>query len=214
MPTACALNCAAILLAIGLCRDASAQVGNSTAACQTETLEGRVVQGQSFAARVHGGLVFRLESETAGKGPQGWTIRVTPEARPDVDYSWVATPPYRFWNPRYLDTTYGVSAAEALARTPRDFAFVASLREYDTASKALDVLLWPYMYSRDEVDAADKQLASVTTFAGTLSVVDGAVKLPDADHPGGMIEWLAFRVQLCVPAAGSRAREDEGWGSR
>ena len=202
MQTACVLICTAILLAVGFRQEGAAQVSDTTASCQAETLRGRVVQGELYEARIRGGLVFRLDPHPVGEGPQGWTIRVVPETRPDTDYSWVATPPYRYWNPRYLDTSYGVSAAETLARTPREFWFVASPEDYEAATEALDVLLWPYTQAQAEVDAAAERLSGLTTYAGTLWVEDGSVVPADAVPATTAIAWLGFRVRLCVPTEG------------
>lgn len=193
------LSCAVLLLAVGLREEAGAQVVDNAAACQTEVLQGRVAQGESFEARMGGGLAFRLDSHAVGGDPQGWTIRVVPETRPDTDYSWVATPPFRFRNPRYIDTSYGVSAADALAQTPREFMFVASPQDYEAATEALNVLLWPDAHAQAQVDAARERLASLTTYSGSLSVEDGSVILSGAVGGTATIAWLAFRVQLCVP---------------
>ncbi|GMV04565.1 MAG: hypothetical protein AMXMBFR53_08450 [Gemmatimonadota bacterium] len=203
MPTACVLSCAAMVLAMGSRpREIGAQTWNDTTACRQETLGGRVGQGESFEAGIGGGLSFRLDPHAGGGEPQGWTIRVVPETGPDTDYSWVATPPYRHWNARYLDTSYGLSAAEALARTPRDFWFVASPRDYEVATEALEVLLWPHSHAQAVVDAAGERLAGVTRYPGTLWVVDGSVTSAGGAHPNAAIEWLEFRVQLCVPTGG------------
>jgi hypothetical protein len=210
MPRVGVLCCAATLLAAGPCHQVAAQVPDSASTCQTQILQGKVAQGESFEARLDGGLVFRLDPNAVGENPQGWTIRVAPETSPDTDHAWVATPPYRFWNSRYLDTSYGVAAAEALARTPREFAFVASSDDYEVAAEALDVLLWPYAHSQLEVDSAGARLSRIPTYAGSLWVEDGSVKPPDAAHPGGVIEWLAFRVQLCVPTGGGIGRVVDG----
>lgn len=202
MPTACVLSCAAILLTAGLRQEAVAQVSDSIATCQVKMLQGRVVRGESFEASIGRGLAFRLDPHSMAEGPQGWTVRIVPETDPETDYSWVATPPYRFWNPRYLDTSYGISATEALARTPRKFWFVASPEDYEVATKALDVLLWPYAHTKAEVDAAAERLSGLAKYAGTLRVEDGSAMPADAVHATAAIAWLDFRASLCVPAGG------------
>jgi hypothetical protein len=130
---------------------------------------------------------------------------VTPSASSDSDFAMVATPPYRFWNPRYVDTGYGVSAREALETTPRDFAFVATSADYDTAREALDVLLWSGTHSEAEVTSATRSMNALKTYPAELFITDGAVTPPDSLHPGGAIDWMSFRVELCAPAGWPRA---------
>lgn len=167
--------------------------------CRVETLDGRVSRGDSFETSLPGGLVFQLEPELMPQNPAGWTIRVSPESAREDDYSMVATPPYRFWNPRYVDTSYGVTATEALALNRRDFAFVAFADDYRTAREALDVLLWPGSRPDEEVQAAAAELSALRTYPATFWILDGTATPPDSTRPGGAIDSLSFRVELCVP---------------
>lgn len=184
---------------LGLGQVVVAQEPVATPPCQVQTLRGHVRHGEPFEAQLPGGLVFRLDPDTMPQNPPGWTIRVGMGTARDEDYSMVVTPPYRFWNPRYVDTAYGVTATEALARTPREFSFVASSADYQTAKEALDVLLWPYTYSEAEVKAADQELSSLPRYPGIFWIEDGAAAPPDAGREGGIIQWITFRVDVCVP---------------
>jgi len=113
----------------------------------------------------------------------------------------VVTPPYRFANPRYVDTSYGVSAEAALAMNRRDFFFVASPEHYDDASRALEILLWPGSRDDTELDEANSILAALPTYSGTFWIEEGGASPPDTANPLGLIQWLSFRAHLCVPAA-------------
>lgn len=168
--------------------------------CRREVIRGRVSKGEEIERPFADQLVFILEPETHPRNPQGWTIRVAPATSRELDYSMVATPPYRFRNPRYVDTGYGVTADEALAWTPRQFAFVASRRDYDSARRALEVLLWPANHTQAQVDSARQELEGLRTYPGTFWIEDGAAAPPSSDRPAGVIEWISFRVELCVPA--------------
>jgi hypothetical protein len=149
-------------------------------------------------------MVFRLDAATHPQNPAGWTIRITPPFRRDADYSMVATPPYRFANPRYVDTSYGMTADQALALTPRQFAFVASPEDYASAMDALDILLWPAAHSPEQVEAAGSAIRGLPTYPGTLSIEDGGTIPPDSANPLGLIEWMSFRVDVCLPSAWGR----------
>lgn len=86
--------------------------------CADTRLTGSVTRGERFEAPFGDSLKFVLEPSIGPPNPDGWTIRVV-GSDPAHDYLMVATPPYRFGNPRYLDTSCGYSATEAVSWTPR-----------------------------------------------------------------------------------------------
>jgi hypothetical protein len=188
-------------LALVLGGQAAAQQPGASPPCRTEAVRGRVTAGQAFEARLSPGLMFRLDPDTLDANPPGWTIRVTPPDAADVDYSMVVTPPYRFANARYVDTGYGISAEQALADTPRDFAFVARAEDYERARGALDVLLWPYSFTDAQVDSAGAVMDALPAYPASLTIEDGEASAPTPARPLGRIEWMAFRLDACVPTA-------------
>ena len=78
----------------------------------------------------------------------------------------VATPPYRFSNPRYVNTGYGITAEAALSWAHREFAFVAEAHDYDTAREALSVLLWSGTHTPDEVVRAQAAMEEFAHLSG------------------------------------------------
>lgn len=133
------------------------------------TFIGRVEKGERFDYPLDGGLMFRLLPNSAGS-PPGWVITV---ARADLsrdDYVWVVTPPYRFWNPRYVDVSYGTSAREAVGITPREFAFVTNEDDYMVASESVDIILWPNSYKKKEVQAAQDKINGVPKRKGSFTI--------------------------------------------
>ncbi|MGE0159739.1 MAG: hypothetical protein AB7T31_10040 [Gemmatimonadales bacterium] len=169
--------------------------------CRRQLVQGRVRANEDFEASLSPTLVFRLDADTVAANPAGWTLRVTSPGAPDRDYAMVATPPYRFANPRYVDTGYGITAEAALSDTPRRFAFVGSDADFDRSSAALDVLLWSYSYTDAQVDSARAALDAVPVYEASFSIEDGEASAPTADHPLGRIEWMSFRLDACVPLA-------------
>lgn len=167
--------------------------------CRAEVFRGRATAGEDLAIELSPTLVFRLDAEERPENPAGWTIRVTTPARAEDDFSMVATPPYRFANPRYVDTSYGIPASDALANTPRAFAFVATAEDYATGMRALDVLLWPYSFTDAQVTAASEALEALPRYSASFSIEDGATSRPTPDDPLGRIEWIAFRLDICLP---------------
>ena len=99
--------------------------------------------------------------------------------------------PYRFWNPRYLDTSYGWSARDAVAADRREFSFATTASEYRQAAEAVRTLLWPTAVPPAELEAARAALESVRRAHGTLTIVDSRVTQ--------RIDWLRFEVEVCLP---------------
>ena len=160
---------------------------------------GEISYGETFEREFGSGLLFRLSASQDPQTP-GWTIEVRPknETRPEVELVWVATPPYRFFNPRYLEISYGYSAREIVAMNERGFSFVRDPRDYDRAAEAVRTLLWPYTFSEEQVKRAEETLNQVPTCQGVLRIVDH--RLGPDPQTSERIEWLKFEVELCRPS--------------
>jgi hypothetical protein len=107
-------------------------------------------------------------------------------------------PPYRFSNPRYLDTGYGVSASGALQWSPRAFRYFTTLLDNHRALDALSVLLWPGNHSEAERDAAMADLEALKALEGELWIEDGATAMSPVEGSREIIEWIQFRVRICT----------------
>lgn len=176
------------------------------ASAQCRTLEGEVVAGGSYEHAFGDGLLFRLAPNApAPPNPPGWTIEVRagPEGR--HDFVWVATPPYRWSNPRYVDTSYGVDARRAVAWDVRTFGFVADEEEYGALSRAVGFLVSSrpadmtadrYRTVADSVEGLWRTMLE-RTGRGELRITDAEVSGATPERPGGRIERLAFTVSLC-----------------
>src|SRR5262245_4053882 len=94
----------------------------AAAALAPVKLAGEVSFGETFEREFGPRHVFRL---TPGSDPQtpGWTIEVRPkmETRQEVELSSLVTPPYRFFNHRYIEVSYGYSAAQIVGMSEREF---------------------------------------------------------------------------------------------
>jgi hypothetical protein len=159
---------------------------------------GEVRDGHEFARDVGRDLVFRLVPSRDRWAP-GWTIEVRwrGETAGERERSWVVTPPYRAWNPRYLDLAYGKSAAEVVAITPREFAFVADPGDFDRVHAAVRRILWPDGASDAEVDAARAVVEGARKGEGRLHI--RRARLGTGADGRKWIEALAFDVELCLP---------------
>jgi hypothetical protein len=119
------------------------------------------------------------------------------------DFVWVATPPYRFSNPRYLDTSYGIDAREAVRWSPREFAFVVRTADCEKEADRATRVLWPANYSEREVQEAQEQLGTSPLGRGSLVILDSKTSAAPGAVGGkdwGQIDWLKFEVRISLPA--------------
>ena len=176
-------------------------------ACILLSFRGEVSTNQAFERRFGDGLLFRL----VPKGEQfGWDIEVVPDRPGDTsqsEYIWVVTPPYHFWNPRYLDASYGMSASEAVRSSPRNFNFVLNEEQYKKAADlvALAVTSHPQSdkrsaeeFAKESQDAANA-LFKFPVAKGRLIILKSRIGTSDESGKQGFIKWLEFRVDLRVP---------------
>ena len=175
--------------------------------CILLSFRGEVSANQAFERTFGDSLFFRL----VPKGEQfGWDIEVVPERRGETsqsEYSWVVTPPYHFWNPRYLDASYGMSASEAVRSSPRNFNFVLNEEQYKKAGDlvALAVSSHPQSdkrsaeeFEKESQDAA-QALYKFPVAKGRLIILKSKIAASDDSGKQGFIKWLEFRVDLRVP---------------
>ncbi len=174
--------------------------------CNAIRSSGEVVKNQLFEREVGRGLLFRLNPSQASN-PPGWTIELRSRANPENDFLWVATPPYRFMNPRYLDTSYGYSAQQAVQMSERAFNFVLNDSDYEKMTEAVRKLLWPYNHSEAELAEAEKVLEETPTGSGRLHILDARLGGEDETEGRGWIESLRFEVELCFPEPGRPVAE-------
>jgi hypothetical protein len=169
----------------------------------TLRLSGDVRRGESYEKQLGPGLVFRLVPSREAS-ISGWTISIGPSVQVEgerADYLSVVTPPYRFRNPRDLDTSYGVSARESVAWTPRSFLFVVGEKEYREAAEALSQRLWPDGTTREPVDAAARRHDAVPKARGELRIVESRISAEETEGDPERIDWLKFEVELELPVA-------------
>jgi len=187
----------ALLLILPALPIASAQrpVGNVTMpGCPSTVFSGTVQAGQEFEKELAGGLVFCMTAESDSATP-GWTIRIHEknDAERARDFLMVATPPFRSWNPRYLNVSHGMSAKESVAIRIREFSFVPNRAEFERFNSAMRKSLWSYGHSEQEVQEATKVIMEAPRCQGEMRILDA--RITEAEE-GGKINWLKFEVVL------------------
>lgn len=160
---------------------------------EPQVFSGKVSKGEVYEHALADGLLFRMVPNSAGN-PPGWVITIAPKDRSRDDYVWVVTPPYRYWNPRYVDISYGLSAREAVEMTSRDFSFVTNETDYKTADEAVNVLLWPAQYNKKEIQEAMDKLEAVHKSKGILTILDAS--LSTGTDGNQEIQSMDFKVEL------------------
>jgi hypothetical protein len=165
--------------------------------------QGEVARGATFRKEIGRGLVFALRPAEGG-----WSIVVEPAAGlPPTgcgdNFAGVIAVPMRGYREVDLSATYGNTAKEAVALSPRDVDFVLNgedcKREEDRRTK----LTWPSQYTQKLVEEAQAKFATSTAGRAVLKVLDSKVSPSGVLVEGkdyGKIDWLRFEVTVTFPA--------------
>ena len=152
--------------------------------------QSEVSSGQSFRESIGHGLVLIL-SPLGG----GWIIGVSPQTvtEPDCrDFAWVVNPPFRAYNALYLNAAYGMTAQDAVNRSPREFNFVLSCAACKRESTFL----------RRAIESTPVGMGTSPQGHGKLWIVDHKTSPAPAEIDGvnhGQIDWIRFRVEIRFP---------------
>jgi hypothetical protein len=138
---------------------------------------GEVLRGQWLEHDIGHDLVFRLNPSNADE-TGGWVIEILPKTQPPdgpAEFSAIATPPYHFYNERYIEGVYGYSPREAVQITPRKFYFVSSVAEEQIASDVVNAALYPSTSSDQEKARVAAEAASLHLGRGELRILHSRV---------------------------------------
>jgi hypothetical protein len=159
---------------------------------------GEVELGQKFEREIGHGLIFRL-APGYDVPESGWRIEISPKVQPGgnpLEFAWVATPPYHFANPLYLDTSYGTTAEAAVAMSPRAFHFVLSMEDFRAAADAVDLAIYSNNASEAEQERINRAAGKVEVGAGEVHILKSRLIAPEGEDTLGKIAWLKFEVKL------------------
>jgi hypothetical protein len=160
------------------------------------TFTGEVTLGKTFEREIGHGLIFRLVP-TVGDEDSGWNISIVPKSGAAEDeFVGIATPPYHFYNPRYLDTSYATSAKDAVAFTPRPFNFVLTHADYEVVGEYVNMTIYPNHATKEDFEEIDRKAAKVEVGSGELHILDSRITPGNAENETGKIEWLKSEVKL------------------
>lgn len=159
-------------------------------------IEGEIASGHTFSQDIGHGLVFLLEP-TPGHPDVGWRIRIEPKDQPadgPIEFSGVATPPYRRYNPRFLEASWGNSASDAVKMSPRIFYFVQSVDDEHRAEECLNVLNYPTDASDEEKVRVAAEQKEILLGQGELRILKSHLGHPKPLAEEGTIESIRFEV--------------------
>lgn len=159
---------------------------------------GEVARGNAFQQDIGHDLLFHL-ALTPGYADIGWKIEITPKNAPDdgpIEFSAVATPPYRMYNARYLETSYGNNAKQAVAMTPRVFYFVQSEDDEHRAEECLNAAMYPTNVSDEEKVRVVQEQREIALGKGELRILKSRLGRSKTLTDAGTIDWLRFEVDI------------------
>lgn len=159
---------------------------------------GEVTRGNTFQQDIGHGLVFRL-APTPGYADIGWKILIMPKDTPEdgpIEFSAVATPPYRTYNARYLETSFGNTAKQAVSMTPRIFYFVESVDDEHRAEECLNAAMYPTNISDEEKVRVVQEQREIQLGKGELRILKSRLGRAKALTDAGTIDWLRFEVDI------------------
>jgi hypothetical protein len=159
--------------------------------------EGEVLKGQWFEHDLGHDLVFRLNPSDADE-TGGWVIEILPKTQPTdgpAEFSAIATPPYHFYNERYIEGVYGYSPREAVQITTRKFYFVTSIADDHIASDVVNAVLYPSTSSEQEKARVAAEAASLNLGRGQLRILHSHIN-PAKGGTSDAIASIKFEVSL------------------
>ncbi len=128
----------------------------------------------------------------------GWTIAIVPRHPTDTctELAAVVNAPYRGHRALDIDESYGQTAEQETAFSPRAFNFVTSCADFAIESERLQTVLWPDSATPRKVVDAHAKLATSRLGKGQLWITGSQITHSD---PSGEIESMKFRVQIVLP---------------
>jgi hypothetical protein len=160
------------------------------------TFTGEVSLGKTFEREIGHGLIFCLVP-TPDDDQSGWNIAIVPKSgSPEDEFVGIATPPYHFYNPRYLDTSYATSAKDAVAFDPRPFNFVLTHADSEVAGEYVNMTIYSNHATKEDFDEIDRKAAKVEVGTGELHILDSRIICGKSENETGKIDWLKFEVKL------------------
>jgi hypothetical protein len=177
-----------------------------TSGCVATSFTGNVKRALPFVQVIGDGLTYRLAPKRQAAATEseqaqfiGWTIEVAylrQKGEMEREFSWVMTPPYKQWNARELNTSFGRTVADVL-KADHTIYFPLDSFDYAEADKAVKRILW--RSSPSEFQESARELRRIPVGSAKLTIVDSQLG-GEKTAPTSM-ESLYFKVELTIPAS-------------
>ncbi len=167
----------------------TAKASPLTGDCVRFASKGRLRMGDSYVAHLTRELDFHLTPD----GPWGWDIWVGSRRKPQGNYAWVVTPPLQ-WSPHMMiGPAYGLTARDSATMSPRQYQFVLSEEDFQSAIRVVQ------QESLDLIASEFERLGK-----GSLTLAITGFELRPADFPPETklteaLAWIQFTGTACVP---------------
>jgi hypothetical protein len=186
--------CSSFLMALACCGYAQ------TAAPPRFT--GEVTRGASFRKEIGRGLALILRPRD-----DGWRIAVEPAGRltPEIcadDFAGVIGVPLRGYREVDLSASYGNTAAEAVALTPREVDFVLNAEDCKREDARRNIIMWPSFSTQKGVEEAQANFSPSPAGRIVFKILDSKVSDSGTLVEGkdyGKIDWVKFEVTVTFP---------------
>ena len=107
----------------------------------------------------------------------------------------MVTPPYHFYNLRYLNGSYGVTARQAVAMSPRAFQFVDSPEDAQAASVVVNTVIYSVDWTSLK-ESLETAAAKIPLGSGELKIQSSRISPGKNNEDLGSIDWVKFEVRL------------------
>ncbi len=191
------LFCAGAAVAQSTGRTARKNPATNRPVCSAGAIcfSGRVSEGAEFRKALTKDLEFVLQP--------GWTIAIEPTHKQGDcnEFASVVNSPYRAHRALYIDMSYGFTAEEEVAGSPREFNFVTNCKDYQTEADLLQIVLWSYSVTEQKYEEAMDKLGKSPQGKGRLWITASKISHED-DTPEsklGKIEWMTFTAEIVLP---------------
>lgn len=170
-------------------RTMTAQAPQLTEDCIRFGSERRLLMGDSYVAHLPRDLELQLDPD----GPWGWSLWVGSSRSPQGNYAWVVTPPLQSSPHMQIGPGYGLTARDSAEMSPRQYRFVLSREDYETAIRVVR------QESSDVIASEFKRIGK-----GSLSLTITEFELRPAEFPPETklteaLAWIQFTGTACVP---------------
>jgi hypothetical protein len=157
---------------------------------------GEVKNGGEFRKSLNANLEFSL------KLPDGMAVVPKTVEGECQEFTSVVNGPYRGHRDFMLTPSYGWTAEQEVAASPREFRFVMKCVDYRVEYERLMIVLGSTPVNQQQYDKAMADLGTSALGKARVWITDSKVTHANdtPDDTSGQIQWIKFSVEILLPA--------------